>query len=79
MKNEALKIKLGKSLTNLQDNTCFCFHNGFDDHEYSGAELKKNPSLVHWFWDENKKEFLPLVVLHNHTAALYDNIKNFTW
>lgn len=74
MTNEALKIELGKSLTDLQDDAHFYFGNGFDGHEYSGAELKKDPTLIHWLWDEGKKRFLPLVVLHNHTAVLYEII-----
>lgn len=72
--NKTLKTELGKSLTNLQDDTYFYFNNGFDGHEYSGAELKKDPTLIHWLWDEDKKKFLPLAVLHNHTAVLYDII-----
>ena len=68
-----LKKELGKSLTDIQDNTCFWFDNGFDGHDYSGKELKEDPTLVHWFWDQNKKEFLPLAVLYNQTAALYSS------
>ena len=70
-----LKEELGSSLTDIQDSACFWFNNGFDGHDYSGKELKEDPTLVHWLWDENKKKFLPLAVLCNQTACLYGSIK----
>jgi len=70
-----LKKELGRSLTDIQDDTCFWFDNGFDGHDYSGKELKEDPTLVHWLWDENKKKFLPLAVLYNQTAGLYGCVK----
>lgn len=72
-KDEIIRLKkeLGKSLTDIQDGTCFYFDNGFDGHDYSGKELKKDPTLVHWLWDGDKKEFLPLAVLLNQTAGVY--------
>lgn len=74
--NNKLKKELGDSLINIDDKDSYCFYNGFDDHGYYGKELKKNPSLVHWLWDTKKKKFIPLAVLRNHTACIYEFCPN---
>jgi len=78
---ERLRETLGVYLTNINDNDTFSFSNGFDDHDYTGKELKKDPTLVSWLWRE-KEGFVPVAVLVNGTAGFYNKtpaVKVFTF
>ncbi len=73
--NNLLRAELGEHLTSIPDKTIFAFDNGFDGHDYTGKELKKDPRLVHWLWNGDTDKFVPIAVLHNHTVGFYTEIE----
>jgi len=67
---QQLQEELGTYLTSIKDDDLFSFCNGFDDHDYTGKELKEDPTLVTWLWCSGEG-FKPAAVLVNGTAGLY--------
>ena len=65
-----LKERLGKSLTDISDDTVFVHPRDPQGHCYFGKELKENPSLVYWALDDG--DFKPAVVTALNTIYLYN-------
>ncbi len=63
---------LAKTLDELQDSTVFKFRDGKKSKIYTGKQLKNKPSLVTWLWYDDSDSFLPMKVMENGLADLYE-------